>query len=509
MYKKHLILFILYINSFIAFNQESIYFNNVYNPVNTYGSGRGIIQVGNYYYGIFGTLESTGYWYNIGVFKMSLSGNLVDWNLIGEDGQDFWSGSIGGTLIYTYDGNFAFACHVGINDSAYSKLVKLNTNLNIVWQRNYSTENDWTMTLKVKQASDGGFILVGRVKPQDGEYYNLLLMRTDFQGNELWYKTYGDFWSENGTDVIETPDGGYLIGGYFWKPGYDQSMDAMVIKTDSLGNEQWTKYYGNPNVDDDMALVAMADDGNYLVATVYGDSIMSNMYREGRIWIIKIDINGNIIEENKFGPSTISNQIKNFRKIDNGIYICSGFKFSYKDNYFKGWIFKFNENMDSIWMRDYHYYNGFEETNFFYDAYPTTDNGYIAIGKARPDIGNNKMWIVKVDSMGCDTPGCATGTFIKELPLPAGTAGELRIWPNPAEGEFKVMPYAPPLVPPEGGKPSLLTVYNSQGIKVKEINIPATEKITTVNVRDWQRGIYYVRMTRGGKNFGSGKVVVR
>jgi len=263
----------------------------------------------------------------------------------------------------------------------------------------------------------------------------------------------------------------------------------MVIKTDSLGNEEWTKYYGNPWVDDGMALVAMADDGNYLVATVYGDSIMSNMYREGRVWIIKIDTNGNIIEETKYGPSTISNQIKNIRKLENGYYVCSGFKFSYNYDYFKGWIFKFSENLDSIWMRDYYYYNGFEDVNFFYDASPTSDNGYIAIGKARPNQGGstNKMWIIKVDSMGCDTPGCATGTntfeFVEE------TNGELRVWPNPVNEWFQV---TGSMFQVAGKK--VIRIYNSQGLKVEEIKVPEGNETMMIDVTGLKKGMYFLKL---------------
>ena len=76
---------------------------------------------------------------------------------------------------------------------------------------------------------------------------------------------------EQGETVIQTPDGGYLLGGFRYDPAVYHSLNALVIKTDSLGNEEWTKTYGNPNVDDDMAHVALADDGNYLVATVYGE----------------------------------------------------------------------------------------------------------------------------------------------------------------------------------------------------------------------------------------------
>ncbi len=508
MYKRYIIAIITIIHCGISNSQELPYFNNVYNPENTYASGKSILQIDENYYGICGTEITSSWGIKLGLFKLSNSGNLLNWKIIGETNHHYYPGNIGGTLIKTNDDNLAFALQIEDANTVYGSLIKLNFDLDTLWKKDYYTENDLTMTVKVKQTSDNGYIMVGNSVQVYGDYYNAFILKADSNGDELWHNEYGGYLAEYGKDIIETPDGGYLIGGLIFDPPVDQSMDAMVIKTDSLGNEQWTKYYGNPNVDDDMALVAMADDGNFLVATVYGVNETSSDDRRGRTWFLKIDNNGQIIKDIKIGDVNRSQWIKNFRKTEDG-YIASGFFVDSTYISYKGFLLKIDNNLDSMWMRKYSYFNELYDMNLFYDASPTTDNGYIAIGKARPDIGNNKMWVLKVDSMGCDTPGCATGTFIKELPLPAGNAGELRIWPNPAEGEFKVMPYAPPLVPPKGGKPSLLTVYNSQGIKVKEINIPATEKTTTVNVRDWQRGIYYVRMTRGGKNFGSGKVVVR
>ncbi len=52
-------------------------------------------------------------------------------------------------------------------------------------------------------------------------------------------------------------------------------------------------------------------------------------------------------------------------------------------------------------------------------------------------------------------------------------------------------------------------MYNSQGVKVEEIKIPAGKEEITVNVQGWESGIYYLRMTASGKNLGSGKVVVK
>ncbi|MEZ5147725.1 MAG: hypothetical protein R2759_11805 [Bacteroidales bacterium] len=240
----------------------------------------------------------------------------------------------------------------------------------------------------------------------------------------------------------------------------------MLIKTDSLGNEEWTNYYGNPDVDDDMALVALADDGNYLMATVYGEWVVSPTSRTGRIRLLKIDNDGNTILDELIGPKERNVYLKNLRHTNDGNLIVAGW--AYNDTVsewvYEGLLYKFSQEGDSIWMRDYNHFNNQYDRNFFYDAYPTTDNGFIAIGQARSDIdGNNKMWIVKVDSMGCDTPGCATGTQVFELPSIA--SNRLIVWPNPTNGKFEVR-----CSQFEVGQ-KIIKVYNSQGIKVDEIKI--------------------------------------
>jgi hypothetical protein len=174
---------------------------------------------------------------------------------------------------------------------------------------------------------------------------------------------------------------------------------------------------------------------------------------------------------------------------------------------YKGFMCKFTQEGDSIWMRDYNHFNNQYDVNFFYDAYPTSDNGYIAIGKARPDMGgsSNNMWIVKVDSMGCDTAGCDTGTFVVELsPSGGGWGEELKVWPNPANEMFNVQSS---IFEDKGAR--VLNIYNSQGVKVEEIKIPAGKETVTVNVQGWESGIYYLRMTASGMNLGSGKVIVK
>ncbi len=151
--------------------------------------------------------------------------------------------------------------------------------------------------------------MAGWVWESENDVGNSLLIKVDSNGNYQWDNTYGGTLAELGSNVIETSDG-YLLGGFISDPSVYHSLDAMLIKTDSLGNEEWIQYYGNPDVDDGMALLTLADDGNYLVATVYGEYIIAPEARTGRIYLIKIDSEGNTIWDKKIGPKMMDSHIK-------------------------------------------------------------------------------------------------------------------------------------------------------------------------------------------------------
>ena len=498
--KRKLIIVFLLLFPFLDYSQELVYFNNIYTYNGNYTIGMSVIDNGEAYFG-YGATDDIGIYQELFLFKLSYTGEMQLLKTYYETNYTFYPGIVGGAMIESWDNKFILAYHYSQNGVSYGALMKLDNNLDTIWKRSY-TPSYKTASLNCVELSDNGYLITGWVFQSEEDFSDALLLKTDSLGNYQWHQLYGGYWAEHGTNVIETPDGGYLLGGYFWKPGYDHSQDAMLIKTDSLGNEEWTNYYGNPDVDDDMALVALADDGNYLMATVYGEWVVSPTSRTGRIRLLKIDNDGNTILDELIGPKERNVYLKNLRHTNDGNLIVAGW--AYNDTVsewvYEGLLYKFSQEGDSIWMRDYNHFNNQYDRNFFYDAYPTTDNGFIAIGQARSDIdGNNKMWIVKVDSMGCDTPGCATGTQVFELPSIA--SNELIVWPNPTNGKFEVR-----CSQFEVGQ-KIIRVYNSQGIKVDEIKILQESKQFTVNSSNWESGLYFLQYLVNGEVQRSAKVI--
>ncbi|MEZ4688675.1 MAG: hypothetical protein R3A12_00250 [Ignavibacteria bacterium] len=106
----------------------------------------------------------------------------------------------------------------------------------------------------MQQTNDSGFIITGDVRND-----SMLLLKTDKNGIQEWHKT---FTNPNGLSrgysIKITNDNGYIICGdifYFSPPG----IKAYVVKTDSVGNLQWSMEYDSLFSSD----IIQTSDNNY------------------------------------------------------------------------------------------------------------------------------------------------------------------------------------------------------------------------------------------------------
>ncbi len=113
----------------------------------------------------------------------------------------------------------------------------------------------------VSQTSDNGYIITGNIVYGHAD---VLLIKTDSQGNEEWNQTFGGSNYDKGYSVQQTTDGGYVITGRTDSFG-NGSSDFWLIKTDPNGNEEWNQTYGGSEVDIAYS-VLQATDGGYIIA---------------------------------------------------------------------------------------------------------------------------------------------------------------------------------------------------------------------------------------------------
>jgi hypothetical protein len=397
-----------------------------------------------------------------------------------------WTNSTSRTL----DGGFIMGG--GLQDTVtYGHLIKFNRFGDTLWTRTYGDTMNFHTFRQAIQLSSKEFLVVGEKK--GGGW----LLKTDSIGNVIWnkyYNTHGDV--ESLTSVYPTTDGGYILGGFrrhyiSTKPW--NNYDPMIIKVDSMGIEEWTYIYDTP-YNEAVAYVIQTMDGNY----VFGSSISvsqngSTGNGNGRATLFKVDTAGNLIWNKSFGFVSSNHGFQLVKELPDSSLIAVGRRKETTSTLIKGLMVKTDQNGDSIFVQTYeHDPGGTNNHNYLWDVIPMDDGGFMAAGEV---IGlppgatyRQDAWVIRVDSMGCVLANCLVGNE----GLKRKDEG-LKVYPNPTNGWVNLKTTAPL---------NSIEVYNLQGQKVQSIN---------PSKRSWQlpqeSGLYLIRMVTEDGEVVNKKVV--
>ncbi len=99
-----------------------------------------------------------------------------------------------------------------------------------LWTRTFDFSNEYEWPSAATATSDGGWILTGSW----GSF--AMLIRLDGTGNVLWTRLGCD-----GSDILRTGDGGYLIAGRYYFGPQDY---ATLVRTNSFGDTLWSRRLG-------------------------------------------------------------------------------------------------------------------------------------------------------------------------------------------------------------------------------------------------------------------------
>ncbi|MDX2302308.1 MAG: hypothetical protein NW226_05880 [Microscillaceae bacterium] len=159
------------------------------------------------------------------------------------------------------------------------------------------------------------------------------------QPNLEWDKTIGGLQADFLSDIVPTPDQGFLAGGYSnSSTGGDKSEnvrgvdDYWVIKTDASGNIIWNKTYGG-NRYDRLSKIIPAHDGGYLLFGSSNSDISGEKTEPNRgnfdydYWLVKIDENGNKLWDKTYGGDR-RDIAKTILATSDGGYLLGGVSYS-------------------------------------------------------------------------------------------------------------------------------------------------------------------------------------
>ncbi len=516
---KILLIFIATLLCIPAFCQE--YFNKrfEYDQAGTWDGSKTIFILSDGYVlsGVLGTGIDDP-WPRIGFYKTDFSGNRIFSKVYGDTSTMFFLGNPGS--IERFNDNTIL---VSGSTKKFFQNMEYNEGLLLFMTNSFDTlftkcygdrviPKDTSYILnQVKKTGSDQMITVGIKKPY-GLAEKIILIKTDLQGNQIWEKTYGSgsYSYYQGHSVICTSDGGYAIGGFLWSPSPPPNCtgDPVVVKTDSAGNQQWLKVFGG-SYEDTRGMICNTLDGNMVMAYAYCDwMIGSNSFR--RINLIKLDNDGNVIWNKQYGESTYEKTLLNIRENSDGSLITSGIthlarEYSSKD---LGWIMKTSANGDSLWYREYDVCKGEESDNWLYDVIQTADNGYIACGVVypkQPDTGSQDGWVIKVDSLGCVSPGdCWVGIGQTRAP----EKREMSVFPNPAKDKVRVQ-FGMRNEELGINEELRIIVYDVFGREVEEIKIPNGKDEITLDVSGWPKGMYIIRLVYNNETIAGRKILVQ
>jgi hypothetical protein len=313
------------------------------------------------------------------------------------NGDTLWTKTYGGTVYsdgysveQTSDSGYVIA---GSTDSFGNGgfdvyLIRTDKNGDTLWTKTYGGINN-DEGFSVQQTTDGGFIIAGATVSFGSGNHDVYLIKTDFNGELLWTKTFGGTGDDYGFSVKQTNDEKYLVVGNHSTGG------VYLIKTNESGDTLWTKsyiVYGPPHINLGYSMEQTADNGYIIAGTASSET-----------FLLKTDSIGSLQWTKMFGGESNDIVMSVHQNTDGG-YILGGWSQSFPVGSYHSMLIRTNAIGDTLWTRTY----GGGGTPRGYSVQQAKDGGFIFLASASAfGAGNYDLYLVKTDSNG--NSGCNEG----------------------------------------------------------------------------------------------------
>ncbi len=305
---------------------------------------------------------------------------------------------------------------------------KIDGNGQISWIKVFGGSDD-DIAVSACQTPDGGYAVLAETFSDDGDVTgnhggnDLWLLRIDSSGNLLWQKCYGSAESDEPISIANTRDNGFILlgatngsdGDVPFHYGDYFSLDWLVIKTDSVGNVQWSKDLGGLGDEGENGSILAVDNNYYLVSSSAStdhdctDTVWhTGVNTGGDYYVLKLDDTGRVLWDSSFGGSQQDYiNYAFFDTKDSTIVITGNTNSSdYMVTGYQGngdmWVIKVNKNGTLLWQKD---------IGTLYEDYGTGicssySGGYLTYGwthNVSGPIGQEDLWLVGLDNLGNET----------------------------------------------------------------------------------------------------------
>ncbi len=338
-------------------------------------------------------------------------------------GEDDW----GYGLCLSDDGMYVFAGVTASYDEEVPDSIggtdiwvgKMSPDSTLIWSYTYGgTSND--RANDIQKSFDGGYYFTGFTESIDVDITNnngskdLVISKLYPDGTIEWLQSFGGTSDEIGNTVIPLDDGGVIVAGTAFSDDGDVtnhigSADFWVIRLDADGNIIWDNCFGG-NMEDRARKIIKTQDGNFVIlGTAFSqDGNVSNPLGGVDFWLIKINIDGQLIWERSLGGSS-ADQGSDLIETSDGNLIITGEVLSNNGDVdgnhglTDAWVAKLDTNGNLIWQNAL----GGTMVDYFLSIKEADDGGFVATGNTFSDngdvsinLGASDVWLVKLDANG-------------------------------------------------------------------------------------------------------------
>lgn len=257
------------------------------------------------------------------------------------------------------------------------------------FKKKYTGNGSFNDANKIIETNDGGFFIAGSTNGISGGGLDILLIKLDVYGDTLWTKIIGGAASENPTDAEQTFDNGYIIAGRTASYGAGND-DVFLIKLDTAGNISWAKTYGDVGKDAGLAVIQTPDSG-YIVTGYFEYPASTNV--DG--CVLKVDNTGEVIWAKIIGDSFHEELFSVLKTSNNNYLISGGQQISTTSSHLV--ILCINDAGDTLWTQLYDL-AGF---SFMTNSIEISNNSFLITGSTTQSPSfYNDFCAFNIDSLG-------------------------------------------------------------------------------------------------------------
>jgi hypothetical protein len=245
----------------------------------------------------------------------------------------------GGLLVWGIDGEHPY-------------LLRIDRNGDRLWTQTYGKHGGPPEA--VAQTSDGGFILTGTTSDPNGRL--VYLLKTDAQGEMLWFKSFQVGYLPGPHAIQQTTDGGYILAG-------TADADVYIARADSGGALRWSRSFGNPGIEFDQGWsVQQTKDGGFVVSGDLSSIRLPGDHYQGSgpdydAYAIRTDSNGDSLWTRSYGDKAMQGGRWIRQTADGGFVMVGSSDLPTMDGAgpgdIKTYIVRTKPDGDTLWTRSF------------------------------------------------------------------------------------------------------------------------------------------------------------